>query len=141
MSAAKKVFWTQYFGDYAAASFAGQPEDVAAFYARSFVAAAPKGSQAFQNDAAFLDWLRAVQTGNQAAGMATLELVGIEESTISDDYTMITVEWGARYRKTGDELITFRIAYILELHGRRPQILAYISHEDQDEVMKRKGLL
>jgi hypothetical protein len=141
MSAAKKVFWTQYFGEYAAASLSGQPETVAAFYATAFIAAAPKGSQVFQNDPAFLDWLRGVQTGNQAAGMAGLEVVGIEESRISDDYTMITVEWGARFHKTGYQLITFRIAYILELHGQRPQILAYISHEDQDEVMKREGLL
>jgi hypothetical protein len=141
MSAAKKVFWTQHFSSYADASLSGDPERVAAFYAPSFIAAGPRGGEAYHNDDAFRDWLRGVHAGNQAAGMTHLEVLGLDESAISDSHTLINVEWGARFRATGTRVIAFRIAYLLQLHEPAPTILAFVSHEDQEEAMKREGIL
>jgi hypothetical protein len=141
MSAAKKVFWTLFFADYGASALAGEPELVARFYAPSFLTAGPTGSTVHRNDDGFRDWLRQVFAANQATGMTAMEVLAIEEAPISDSHTLVTVEWGARFAKTGDEVITFRIAYLIELLGEQPAILAYVSHEDQAELMKAKGLI
>ena len=48
----------EFFRDYAATSRDPSAERIAAFYAPSFIAGGPRGSAVFNNDAAFLDWLR-----------------------------------------------------------------------------------
>lgn len=136
----KPADWVRFFTDYAAASQSGDPERVAGFYAGGFVVAGPRGSGAFQNDAAFRAWLKQVLEFNRTSGMESLEVVSTEETPISREYTMVAVDWGARFQKTGDQRITFRISYIVERIGS-PKILGYVSHEDQEEAMKAKGLL
>ena len=54
---------------------------------------------------------------------------------------MVSVEWGTRFRKTGDQLITFRIGYLMEGGGDAWKIRAYISEEDQSEVMREFDLV
>jgi hypothetical protein len=141
MSAAKKVFWTLYFADYGASALSGDPEQVARFYAPSFLTAGPTGSMVHRNDDTFRDWLGQVFAANQATGMTAMEVLAVDEAPISDTHTLITVEWGARFAKTGDEVIAFRIAYLVELLGEKPAILAYVSHEDQAALMSAKGLI
>jgi hypothetical protein len=53
----------------------------------------------------------------------------------------VHVEWGARFLQTGDRLIKFRIAYLVEAGPDGPRILAYISEKDQEEEMRSEGLL
>ncbi|MPZ47795.1 MAG: hypothetical protein GEU75_00490 [Dehalococcoidia bacterium] len=131
----------QFFHDYANASMAGDPAAIAAFYAESFVAAGPKGSAAFQNDDKFLDWLRQLHDFNQQTGMRAMEVVSVSDSAISEHYILARVGWGAKFEKTGDELISFDISYILYTAPETPKIVAYISHEDQEDQMRQLNLL
>jgi hypothetical protein len=130
-----------FFRRYATASMGAEPEKLAAFYDASFLAAGPRGGAAFQNDEAFRDWLRQVHAFNLQTGMAALEVLGVREMPISSEYTLATVRWGARFRATGDELIEFEISYVLRLVDGSYNVAAYISHEDQEAVMKDHGLL
>jgi ketosteroid isomerase-like protein len=132
--------WAQFFTDYAAASRSDDVERVAGFYADGFVVAGPRGSSTYKNNAAFRKWLKQVFEFNQTSGMESLEVLSTEAAPISGEYTQVTVTWASRFRKTGDEPITFRITYFVE-HIGAPKILGYISHEDQAEAMKAKGLL
>jgi hypothetical protein len=128
-----------FFRDYAAASMSPDAASLAPFYAGSFIAAGPAGSAAFQNDERFIEWLRGVHDFNANAGMQTLDVVSVHESRISDQYTLATVEWSAGFRSLHDPA-RFRISYLLQLTDR-PQVLAYIAHEDQETVMRELGLL
>jgi hypothetical protein len=130
-----------FFREYAKISLGDEPEKLAAFYDEAFLVAGPAGSAAFQNNDDFLVWLRQVHDFNQTSGMTGMEVVGVADSPLSANYTLTTVEWGARFEKTGDELITFEITYILRTSGETPKIVGYISHEDQEEAMKERGLL
>jgi hypothetical protein len=131
----------QLFRDYAAASLSDEPERIAAFYAPRFIAAGPKGSAVFDNDAAFLDWLRSVHDFNEQTGMQSMQAVAVDQRELSPAHSLATVHWGARFRKTGDQLITFDITYLLESLGNGWKILAYISHADQEDEMRRLGLV
>ena len=131
----------QFFQDYAATSLSAEPEKLAALYGDGFLVAGPQGTAVFKNDEQFLAWLRQVHEFNQTTGMEGMAFVSLEEHRLTDLFTIATVEWGAMFRKTGDELITFKITYILQQQRNTFKVLGYISHVDQMEAMREKGLL
>lgn len=130
-----------YFRGYAAAATGADPTAPASFYAEQFIAAGPRGSAVFGNDEGFLDWLKQVHRFNRETGMEGLEVVSVRRAALGEAYTLATVEWGARFHKTGDELIRFEISYLLHAAEGPNRILAFVSHEDQEEAMRARGLL
>jgi hypothetical protein len=130
-----------FFEAYSEASMSSAPAVLAGHYADAFIASGPTGSAAFKNDEQFLAWLGQVCEFNLQVGMGSLEVVSIHETPISDHHAFATVEWGARFEKTGDERICFEISYLLRFSEGKPLILAYISHEDQQDVMKARGII
>jgi hypothetical protein len=103
-----------FFRDYASTSRDPSAERIAAFYAPSFIAGGPQGSAVFNNDAAFLDWLRNLHQFNERSGLVSVAVVSVATPlSLSPRHALVSVEWGMRFRKTGDRLITFRIAYLM----------------------------
>ena len=131
----------QFFERYAAVSSGPHPEALALLYAPTFIAGGPAGSQAFTNDARFIEWLRTVAAFNREHGMRALDVQSIREVELSPLHTLATVTWGARFEKTGDRLIEFDISYLLERAGADWRILLYISRSDQNAEMAHAGLL
>jgi hypothetical protein len=131
-----------FFRDYAVASVESPVEQIPPFYADNFIASGPRGSAVFKNDERFLEWLGQVHQFNQRIGMVSMEVVSVEERvSLSSRHILVSVEWGARFTKTGDRLITFRIAYLMEKAEDKWRILAYVSEKDQEDEMQESGLL
>ena len=131
----------QFFERYANVSLGPEPEALATLYAPSFIVGGPQGSMMFPNDERFIDWLTQMSAFNRTHGMRALRPVAIDERPLSPRHTLATVRWGAQFDKTGDRLIEFDIAYLLEAAAGAWTILAYISERDQEEEMKTLGLL
>jgi hypothetical protein len=132
---------SRFFEHYARISQDGEPAALAALYAPTFIVAAPQGSQAFANDARFLEWLAQVRDFNRRHGMRSVAPVAIEEVALSPRHSLAKVTWGAQFAKTGDRLIEFEITYLLEQTGDGWTILSYISRSDQEEEMRKLGLI
>jgi hypothetical protein len=131
-----------FFRDYAVASVESPVARIPAFYADSFLVCGPRGSAVFKNDEKFVEWLGQIHEFNQRTGMISMEVVSLEEPlSLSVCNLLARVVWGARFRKTGDRLITFQIAYLLERAGDTWRILAYVSQKDQGDEMRELGLL
>lgn len=130
-----------FFDQYAEASNVIDPATVASFYAENFIVAGPKGNAAFKNDEDFLQWLRQLRSFNQQVGMKEMTIMNYMQSAINANYIMVRIKWGAQFHKTKDELFTFEISYFVYQTGNLPKIIMYISHEDQEDVMKANGLL
>ncbi len=130
-----------FFEEYAQANDQNDLTSIAGFYADSFMAAGPKGSVTFTNDQHFVEWLRQLQEFNKQTGMKQMQIVNFEQTSISDDYQAAIITWGAKFPKTGDELITFDITYFLNVKQTTPKIIMYVSHSDQEDLMREKGLL
>jgi len=130
-----------FFDQYAQATNEMKATTIAGFYADNFIAAGPKGNMAFRNDEKFMQWLNQLKVFNQQTGMGKMQIVHFEESPVSAYYQMVKIEWGVTFRKTGDELITFSISYFVDVTGKMPRIIMYISHVDQEDYMREKGLL
>lgn len=131
----------EFFEAYARAGKDPEPTSLARNYADSFVVSGPSGSAVFKNDEQFLQWLREVYEFNQRVGMQSLEVVSVHETQISSHHVFARVEWGVRFTRTDDQRIMFEISYLLRLSDDRPLILAYVSHEDQMEVMKAWSII
>jgi len=130
-----------FFRRYGNLSLSDAADELAAQYGPSFIVASPLGSMAFANDDRFRSWLRQVGEFNRGHGMRGMAVVSVQALELSPIHTLATVRWGAQFEKTGDRLIEFDIAYLLERAGETWTILAYVSKEDQDEAMRREGLL
>lgn len=130
-----------FFEQYASTSFGGAPEALAAFYDTSFLAAGPKGGAAFPNDDAFKGWLREVRAFNLKTGMSSLAVDKVSESTIGGGYTLAAVTWVVTFVRTGDTPLRFDISYLVRHADDGWKIAAYISHDDQEEMMRANGLL
>lgn len=130
-----------FFETYALVAMRPEPEPHANLYANEFIAAAPSGSAAFKNDEQFLEWLKQVYEFNEKTGMESIQVISVHENPITNQYSLVTVEWAAKYKKTGGEQIYFEITYLLQFVENQPKILAYIDHEDQQEVMKERGII
>ena len=51
------------------------------------------------------------------------------------------VRWRTRFAKTGDRAVEFEIAYLIERAADSWRVLGYVSERDQDEEMRKLGLL
>jgi hypothetical protein len=132
----------EFFDRYARLSQQDHPELLAALYGPTFIVGGPEGSMAFANDARFLDWLKQVRQFNQQHGMRGMAVISVGEQPLSPRHTLATVRWGARFERTGERVIEFTIAYLLERAAAVGwTILAYVSERDQAEAMKELGLL
>jgi hypothetical protein len=82
-----------------------------------------------------------VADGSRAAGLRSMRPLDVRDQALSPIHTLATVRWGAQFARTGDRVIAFTIAYLLEGTNGVWRILAYLSEEDQEDAMRREGLL
>ena len=64
----------------------------------------------------------------------------MKETWFSDNYVMVTVHWAA-YFKSLAKPAEFDVSYLVQLTGGEPRIILFISHEDEQETMKKLGVL
>jgi hypothetical protein len=130
-----------FFEQYAQATNQMHAATIAGFYADNFIAAGPKGNMVFKNDEKFLQWLDQLKDFNHQTGMRNLRIVKYEETSIGKYYRMVIIEWGATFRKSGEELVTFEISYFADITKQAAKVIMYIAHEDQEDYMRERGLL
>ena len=132
---------TAFFQRYAEDSLHGEPTAIAGAYAPSFIVAGPNGSQSFANDEKFLQWLEKMRTFNRHHAMQSLEPSRVEVHQLSPIHALAGVTWSARFAKTGDRDIGFVISYLLERAGDSWKVLSYVSEADQEDEMRKLGVL
>ncbi|HZV68602.1 MAG TPA: hypothetical protein VFG10_03630 [Saprospiraceae bacterium] len=130
-----------FFAKYAMASLHGKSDEIASCYASSFMVATKTQFSAFKNDDEFIKWLNQVFDFNKKAGLHKMEVINIESDPIGEYFLKASVTWGTTFLKNPAEEIKFDIHYILNLFEKEIKIVFYISEDDQEELMKEKGLL
>lgn len=115
-------------------------ETIAGFYADNFISAGPKGNIA-QSKIEFVKKAPQARDFYRNVGQKSTRIVSKQISPVSNEYTMVVVHWGMTFEKTGNKLIEFSISYLIDETGEDPKIILYISHEDEEETMKKLELL
>ena len=112
----------------------------AEYLADGFISAGPKGSIA-QNKQQFLEMAGQVTEFYKKGGFTSVKLLEMYETPITDQYSSVQTHWGATFQKTGDQMTEFDITFIIQLTGSEPKILLFITHQDEEEMMKELGIM
>ena len=128
------------FKDYEAGFNKLDLKKISGFYADTFISAGPKGL-AVQNKKEFEEWAGQAIDFYRSVGLNSAKIVSKRTMPICNDYSMVVIRWGVTFEKTGNRLIEFDVSYIVYEDISPPQIILFISHEDEKEAMKKLGLM
>ena len=112
----------------------------AEMFSDTFISAGPKGAIA-QGKKDFLEKAGRAAEFYKSVGQTSAKIISKNIIPVSDQYLMVTVHWGVTFKKTGDELIEFDVSYIIYEGGDEPRLILFIAHQDEEEAMKKLGLL
>ncbi len=128
------------FQDYARAFDTLEVEKQANYFADTFISAGPKGTIA-QNRDEFMKLSGKARDFYRSVGQTGAEILSMKETPISKEYSMVRVHWGVTFEKTGDKPVEFDVSYFVQKTGDSPKIIMFIAHEDENEAMKKLGLM
>ena len=128
------------FEQYERASNALDVEKQVPLFAEHFISAGPRGSIAQGRDE-FAKMAHQVAEFYRSVGQTSAKILSMDETTISKEYSMVRVHWGATFKKTGDKLVEFDVTYFLQDPDTNPKIIMFIAHQDEEKAMKELGLM
>jgi len=114
-------------------------KNIARHYTDNFMGAGPKG-MVINSKKAFLEKAREASAFYESIGQNSGRIMSKEVLHISNEYCMVTVHWAVKFDKTGDQETTFDISYIVQEINDEMKIILFITHEDEEEVIKSLGL-
>jgi len=112
----------------------------AQFFSDHFISAGPKGTIAQGKDDLVKKAAEATEF-YKSVGQKSAKIISKNIIPISNEYALVTVHWGVGFKKMGNELVEFDVTYIVQLRGKKPLIILFITHQDEEEAMKKLGLL
>jgi ketosteroid isomerase-like protein len=134
----------EFFEEYAKATSAGDVAIVAGAYFDTYIEAAPAGVVGYKVDA---DYRRQLKVKNAALrdklGFTSAKLTIASITEFAPGHYLVEADWTMEFERQKAQRMrsTFRISYLLRLADPGPVILAYVSHEDEEEKMKRDGVI
>jgi len=113
---------------------------ISGYCADTFISAGPKGVIA-QSKKEFEEKAEQAAGFYRSVGRKSARIISKRVMPICDNYSMVVVRWGVTFEKTGSKIIEFDISYIIYETEDTERIVLFISHEDEEEAMKRLGLI
>ena len=113
---------------------------ISGYYADTFISAGPKGVIA-QSKKEFEEKAEEAVGFYRSVGHRSARIISKRVMPICDKYDMVVIRWGVTFEKTGSKIIEFDISYIVYEIDDLPRIILFISHEDEEEAMKKLGLI
>ena len=135
-----------FFARYEQGANSFDPELVASQFTDPFMGGDPNGVMSARNDEAFRQTIPRRQAFMQQIGFRFAKVLDVAVTPLDEHYTMAKVHWHLRFEKTPGQPQDFRffITYFLfdpGAPGPGPKVAFYISHEDEQQVMREAGLL
>jgi hypothetical protein len=133
----------EFFLQYQEGANTFDPELVTSQFTPEFMDAGPRGVMTFQNDERFAQAVREREPFMRGIGFRDAKVLEIEPTTLSDTYSLVRVRWSMWFAPDGrDDLVAeFLIDYLVFITDDAIKVAAYISHDDEEETMRRYGLI
>jgi hypothetical protein len=115
---------------------------IARLYGNRLIAAGPKGIEFHRNN--FITrWQfdKAMTSFYGKAGLTNMRIGHIAEDIISDQYSLVKVNWEATFSKSPAQPLAFTISYLLRKKRRRTEIIMLIAHEDEKKILEGYGII
>ncbi|MCG5472689.1 hypothetical protein LADH09A_000539 [Micromonospora sp. LAH09] len=129
--------------DYARAVEAGDSDTIAASYAESYIEGDPSTSTAVTNDADYRAALDVRHTAmTEQFGLTGACVVVDDVLDLAPGYVLVRTRWTLDFAPPDGAAGSAHFAqtYVVRLGDDRPRILLYLSHEREDEAMRKLGL-
>ena len=134
-----------FFARYEQGANSFDPDLVASQFTDPFMGGDPNGVMSARNDEAFRRSIPQRQAFMQGIGFRFARVLAVAATPLDAHYTMARVHWHLRFEKTpgAPQDFLFHIASFLfdPDSGTGPKVAFYISHEDEQQVMREAGLL
>jgi hypothetical protein len=133
----------QFFARYEQGANSFDPDIVTSEFSDCFMGADPNGAVCIQNDDAFRKAIPQRHAFFQRIGFRSARILGVTETPLDERYTMAKVHWHLIFEKQRGHPLDFKffITYVLFDTGAGPKVVFYISHDDEQKVMKDAGLI
>lgn len=137
----KKV--EKYFASYEEGANSFDPDLMTSLYTAEFMAGEPNGVSCGRNDQSLRDAVIQRKAFFQKIGFKRAKILDIESTPLDEKYTMAKVHWQMTFEKQPNHPLDFRffITYFLYDPGSGPKAAFWISHEDEQRVMREAGLI
>jgi hypothetical protein len=127
------------FKDYEEAFNKLDLKTIPGFYSDVFISAGPK-CPISQSKKEFQKKAEEDVYFYRSVGQRSAKIVSKRIMPICNEYSMVVIRWGVTFEKTGDKLNEFDISYIVHEKPSGPEIILFISHQDEEEALKKLGL-
>ncbi|KCZ98897.1 hypothetical protein HPO_08354 [Hyphomonas polymorpha PS728] len=133
----------RFFQQYAKATREGDTEIIATSYAPTYIETSPDTFVAWKVDEQYRKALVERHTMlQQQLGLQALDVEIVSAEEVAPLHYMVRARWKMTFAKAraGNVTSLFDITYMVKI-ASKPQILAYISHESEEAVMRRDGVI
>ena len=119
------------------------PEIICPQYTSEFLAAGPTGVACGRNDEEFRAAIAQRHELFEQIGFRRATVLGVEATPLDEWYTMAKVHWHMTFEKEPGRPLEFRFytTYFVYDSGADLRVASWISHEDEERVMREAGLL
>lgn len=133
----------EFFRRYEESANTFEPELVVSQYTQTFMGADPNGVVCINNDTTFREAIPQRKSLFEKIGFKSAKVLNIDETPLDELYTMAKVHWHMVFEKEPGKPLDFKffITYFLYDPGPGPKVAFYISHEDEQKVMREAGLI
>lgn len=130
------------FRKYEQYSQASDYKGIARLFGGKLIAAGPEGI-AFHSNNFISRWQfdKAMKQFYGEAGLASTQILQINEDIVTDQYSLVKVKWASTFKKTLDQQLVFHISYLVRKKRRGVEIVLFIAHEDEKKILEGYGLI
>lgn len=133
----------RFFAHYEQGANSFDPDIVTSKFSDCFMGGDPNGVVCIQNNEVFRKAISQRQTFFQQIGFRSAKILGLTETPLDERYTMAKVHWRMIFEKqpAHPHDFTFFITYFLFDAGIGPKVVFYVSHDDEQKIMRDAGLI
>lgn len=133
----------QFFARYEEGANSFDPDVVCAQYTAEFLGGGPSGVTCGRNDQSLRLAIVQRQAFFQKIGFKRAKILRVEETALDARYTMAKIHWHMAFEKQPGRQLDFEffITYFLFDSGDGLKVAFWISHDDEQKVMRDAGLI
>lgn len=133
----------EFFARYEEGANSFDPDLVSSLYTAEFMAGDPNGVSCGRNDQALREAFIRRKEFFQQIGFKHARILNIEATPLDEKYTMAKVHWHMTFEKQLGHAFEFKffITYFLYDAETGPKAAFWISHDDEQRVMREAGLI
>lgn len=133
----------EFFARYEEAANSFDPNLSCSLYTSEFMAGDPNGVSCGRNDHTLRDAFVRRKDLFQQIGFKRAKILHVQTTPLDEKYTMAKVHWHMTFEQRPGHPLDFKffITYVLFDPGTGPKAAFWISHDDEQEVMREAGLI